>query len=67
MRVGELNLEKRVDGVAEKMDKKLSTDSMNGESLEKRVRQLRGPIVIERAQHGIVKWFSVAKGLISIG
>nr|CAD2179257.1 unnamed protein product [Meloidogyne enterolobii] len=61
-RVGELNLEKRVDGVAEKMDKKLSTDSMNGESLEKRVRQLRGPIVIGRAQHGIVKWFSVAKG-----
>lgn len=61
-RVGELNLEKRVDGM-EKMDKKLSTDSMNGESLEKRVRQLRGPIVIGRAQHGIVKWFSVAKGL----
>uniref|UniRef100_A0A915MTN5 CSD domain-containing protein n=1 Tax=Meloidogyne javanica TaxID=6303 RepID=A0A915MTN5_MELJA len=60
-RVGELNLEKRVDGM-EKMDKKLSTDSMNGESLEKRVRQLRGPIVIGRAQHGIVKWFSVAKG-----
>uniref|UniRef100_A0A915LHG8 Uncharacterized protein n=1 Tax=Meloidogyne javanica TaxID=6303 RepID=A0A915LHG8_MELJA len=36
-------------------------------SLEKRVRQLRGPIVIGRAQHGIVKWFSVAKGLISFG
>nr|CAD2179233.1 unnamed protein product [Meloidogyne enterolobii] len=35
---------------------------MNGEGLEKRVRQLRGPIVIGRAQHGIVKWFSVAKG-----
>nr|CAD2183702.1 unnamed protein product [Meloidogyne enterolobii] len=61
-RVGELNLEKRVDEVAEKMEKKLSSDSMNGESFDKRVRQLRGPIVIGRAQHGIVKWFSVAKG-----
>uniref|UniRef100_A0A914L9A8 CSD domain-containing protein n=1 Tax=Meloidogyne incognita TaxID=6306 RepID=A0A914L9A8_MELIC len=35
---------------------------MNGEGLEKRVRQLRGSIVIGRARHGIVKWFSVAKG-----
>uniref|UniRef100_A0A915LLU8 CSD domain-containing protein n=2 Tax=Meloidogyne TaxID=189290 RepID=A0A915LLU8_MELJA len=61
-RVGELNLEKRVDEVTEKMEKKLSSDSMNGESFDKRVRQLRGPIVIGRAQHGIVKWFSVAKG-----
>ncbi|KAL7076979.1 hypothetical protein ACQ4LE_004157 [Meloidogyne hapla] len=58
----ETDLEKRVDEITEKMDKKLSTDSMNGESLEKRVRQLRGPIVLGRAQHGFVKWFSVAKG-----
>ncbi|KAL7076706.1 hypothetical protein ACQ4LE_003988 [Meloidogyne hapla] len=61
--VGEVDVEKRVDEVTEKMDKKLSTDSMNGgESLEKRVNQLRGPIVLGRAQHGVVKWFSVAKG-----
>lgn len=63
-RMGEVDLEKRVDEVVEKIDKKLSTDSMNGESLEKRVRHLRGPIVLGRAQHGVVKWFSVAKGLI---
>lgn len=59
----ETDLEKQVDEVTEKMDNKLST---NGENVEKHVRNLRGPIVLGRAQHGVVKWFSVAKGLFLI-
>lgn len=60
----ETDLEKQVDEVTEKMDNKLlSTNSINGENLEKHVRNLRSPIVLGRGQHGVVKWFSVAKGL----